>query len=113
MTEKFSFVHPFSVGIFGIPGSGKSHLLKYLMYNTRKLFNLVIVITGTKYNGFFDFVNKDFVHEYSDELINRILEITTKWKAQKKDFKTLVVFDDVLGTTINITISVTLLSLNT
>ena len=94
---KFAFKHPYSIGIFGIPESGKSHLLKFLMYQTKDLFDLVIVITGTKHNHFFDFINNSFVHEYSDALIDRIIDKTTEWMSQKKKINTLVVFDDILG----------------
>ena len=95
--NKIKFTHPFSAGIFGFPGSGKSHLLKYLMFLTKAMFDIVIVITGTKHNDFFNFVNKDFVHEYSNNIIETIIRKTTQWKEQKKNIKMLVVFDDILG----------------
>ena len=79
----------------GMPNSGKSHLMKYLVYkwSSEGLIDYVHAICPTKFNGGFNYIPDAYIHpSYSEELIKKIL------KQQEIEKKRLVlILDDCLG----------------
>lgn len=91
---------PYIVAVYGIPKSGKSHLIKYLVYQSyiKDQFDFYLVVTGTKFNGSYqEFINKKFVHNYSEKIIKKLLKKSAQWKENEVDVRTLLILDDVLG----------------
>lgn len=86
------------VGIVGGRGSGKSLLVRDLMYTFRKL-PLVVVMSGTEEgNGFYGkFVPGIFVYsEFRKDVLENLLQQQRKIKEQKRNRNVLVVLDDLL-----------------
>lgn len=91
---------PYITCIFGIPKSGKSHLIKYLVYQSKlkNQFDLYLVITGTKFNGDYQqFINPKYVHDYSEEILEKLIDKCSKWKESGDEVRVLLILDDVLG----------------
>jgi hypothetical protein len=86
--------YPSNTQIFGAPGSGKTHLIKYLVYERykRKSFKRIYVIVSTAFTHEYDWVEEDYIVDNNyDEAIDFILE-------QQKDMvPCLVIFDDITG----------------
>lgn len=61
------------------PKSGKTHLVKYILYNWvyNDLIDFAVVFTNTKFNGDYDFIEDGFVYGAltNDELERRIKKI--------------------------------------
>jgi hypothetical protein len=79
----------------GVPNSGKSYLMKYLVYMlaTKRELDFVIVFSPSKFNGCWDCIDQEYVFSmYDEETLMRLLEIQ---QTEKK--KTLVIFDDCIG----------------
>lgn len=90
------FSEPCIIACYGRPGSGKSHLAKYIigkMYADKKL-DFIYCITGTPYNNFYqEFIDESFITTYSDAKLLRLLNFCKKYKENKK----VLVLDDVMG----------------
>ena len=79
---------PFVATIVGKPGSGKSHLLKYILYNQQCLdfyerFEIILVFCKTKFNHSYDWVPDEWVHSgYSARAIKNIMRIQASIREQ-------------------------------
>ena len=84
--------------ICGLQGGGKSHLIKYIMYQNRDKFDCGIVFTNTGFvDGNFDYVDKKFVHlEYSAAVLKNLKDIFKKRIEAKRPLCGYVIFDDCL-----------------
>lgn len=103
-------LEPVVMCFIGEPRSGKSTLIKSLMryYATQNYFKFGLVITGSKWNGDFDFIKNDSAvwDGYDEERLKKYFE---KLKARaevlhkkgKKLPKSFVILDDLLGTIAN------------
>ena len=65
-------------------GSGKSHLIRYIMYMNRKKFDYGIVFTNTLFeDDSFDYVNKKYVHpEYDPNALTSLMKIQSNLIAE-------------------------------
>ena len=55
---------------FGKRGTGKTFALRYLIYHIRRHYPRVLVMTNTKFNGFWqDYVHNDYIHEGFDPFV--------------------------------------------
>jgi len=100
-------LEPVVIAFIGEPRSGKSTLIKSLMhyYAKAKYFEFGLVITGSKWNGDFDFIknkhavwdgyNEDRFKAYVDMLQKRAEVLKESGKKLPKSF---VIMDDLLGT---------------
>ena len=83
--------------------SGKTYLLKYMIQfysRHKKIFNFGLVLTGSKYNHEYDFLPKNAVHEYDEELLNSYINSLKKKKDEAGGGKlpaSFLVLDDCLG----------------
>lgn len=105
------FQYPSIFIISGVCGSGKSHLLKYLLYSRtidstlskKDKFQQILVFTGTKYNGFFDFLPSKYVMQgYSESKLKKyhdyLMKKAEQCKKQGKEMpQNAIVFDDIAG----------------
>ena len=85
--------------ICGLQGGGKSHLIRFMMYENRAKFDCGIVFTNTAFkDGNFDYVDRRFVHrEYSEEVLKNLKGIFSKQIESGKKPRGFVVFDDCLS----------------
>ena len=86
--------HPSNTQIFGAPGSGKSHLIKYLVYERfkRKTFKRIYVFAATAFTHEYDWVEEDYIISSNfDKAVDYILDL------QKDNVPCLVIFDDITG----------------
>lgn len=78
------------------PKSGKSTLIRELIYNNKDLFQYGLVFTSTgKFNGDYDFIPKRFVHSsFNENILKHFLNIQIQTKRKNRAF---LIFDDFLG----------------
>lgn len=86
----------------GKPESGKSHLVKSMIYDYQKAgyFKFIIAYVRTKFNHDYDYLPDQYVYESFDE--DRLMKHIDKMREwRKKNNKplppNLVIFDDLLG----------------
>ena len=87
---------PFVLFSIGSPGSGKTWLTRYIVYETlcRRKFNHIIVVSSTGDLGSnYNYVDPDYLHtEYSEDLLTKII------RTQKKEgVPALLILDDEVG----------------
>lgn len=86
--------------VFALQGGGKSHLLRYLMYMTRKHYDFGIVFSNTGFitTNFEYIADRSFIHlKYSDEVLCELMRIMRERKEAGKPVKTFVIFDDCIA----------------
>jgi hypothetical protein len=96
---------PFNMGIYGMPRSGKTHLIKYIVTKFHKSFDSIIVMTGStkgQYNFLYDLPVKEItiLNIYKlDEKISLILKNQEKYKNKEDKIihPILIIFDDIQG----------------
>lgn len=97
MTE-FCFKLPFTLIINGKAGSGKSHLLKYIMRETSKAeisFDYGIVFSNTAWEGSFNYVPEQFVYEdYNEEVIEKLIKLQEDNLKKKINKQAFIILDD-------------------
>lgn len=78
------------------PKSGKTTLIRQLIYNNQQRFDYGLVFTSTgKFNGDYDFIPKMFVHStFNENILKHFLNIQIQCKRKKRAF---LIFDDFLG----------------
>jgi hypothetical protein len=84
--------------INGLQGFGKSHLIKYILYNSRNEFSYGIVFTNTSFAvDSFKYVPKKFVHpEYDENVLVKFMDLQANLATQGIKKKAFLVFDDCL-----------------
>lgn len=82
------------------PKSGKSHLIKYMIYNAtqeNKYFDYVVVFTMTPED--YTYVDGKYVHtNFTEDKLKKIMRLQKRFKEQGRNINALLVFDDVIGT---------------
>ena len=95
--------HPFSLSILGTTGSGKTHLLSYMLNNTqmyKNYFDKVIVFGRTIHaDGTYKFIKKDEVvsnnmSDRLDELVEQLDKESKEMQFNERD-NLLVIFEDI------------------
>jgi hypothetical protein len=93
---------PFSSIVVSKRNSGKSFLVRDLVYNLSKLkkINQLIVMSNTSglaLNKDYDFVDKRFLTTFSQQKIEKLMKIQSKAVKQGKIREVCLVLDDVIG----------------
>lgn len=75
-------------------GGGKSHLIRYIMYQNRKRFDYGVVFSNTLFeDDSFDYIDDKYVHpEYNPDVVTKLMEIQSKNQAKNA----FCVFDDCI-----------------
>lgn len=84
--------HPSCITLTGANGSGKSHLIKYIIKSMD--FEVIIIFTNTSFTGAYDYQNNIIclnTIDY-DVKLKKIMNIQ-----KKKSVKLLTIYDDVAG----------------
>lgn len=78
--------------------SGKSHLIRYLMYQNRHRFDYGIVFTNTYFeDDSFNYISKKYVHpEYDPEMLSNLMAIQKKLIKKGVIKEAFVIFDDCI-----------------
>lgn len=93
---------PAFIQIFGSCGSGKTHLLKYLVSHMAKSgqFDHCILFSNTAgwANGDYDYIPEEYQFSmYDDDVLLEYMKIQKQAISSGSKSKGLVIFDDVLG----------------
>jgi hypothetical protein len=91
--------------LYGMRRTGKSFMMRHILYLKRDKFPFIIVFTKTKMNGFWQkIVPEEFIHEgYQPSVLQRTLDHQRKILSQSPDikekinFRILFIFDDVIS----------------
>lgn len=96
--SNFDIDIPSLILIFGGMRLGKSHLIRYLMYNLRKKFDYGIVFCNTCFeDSSFDYVPTELVYpEYSSEALENLMKIQANLVEKGVKKNAYVIFDDAL-----------------
>jgi hypothetical protein len=100
-TENVSLKWPHLACFVAKRNSGKSHLMKYLLYNEarRQSFKTVFVISPTSFNGEWDILvgKKNVSNIYSPTWLENLLTAQSKLVKKKKPNEMLLILDDCVG----------------
>jgi Cdc6-like AAA superfamily ATPase len=95
---------PFNIGIYGKPKSGKSYLIEYITSSICDKFGMIIVISGTMFNGKYDYVKKLCKKVYLTTPVNiseKLDKIMKKQRELIENYGTssdiLIIMDDIQG----------------
>lgn len=77
--------------------SGKTHLMTYMLYKFSPLFQNIIIINPTAFNGFYKRYTNNIVGVYQDELIEKLLEKQVVLTKKGVKNHVLLLFDDCLS----------------
>ncbi len=96
-------IHPFNIGIYGKPRSGKTTLIKHLIISNLLQFDYIVVISGTKFSKNFHFL-KELGIRYTmldtiklNDKLKILLDNQEKTVLKEKEHNMLIIFDDVMG----------------
>lgn len=85
--------------ICGLQGGGKSHLIRYIMSESRDKFDVGLVFTNTGFqDGNFDYIaDRGFIHaEYDERVLTQFKAIFAKRIQEGKPLRGFVIFDDCM-----------------
>jgi len=80
-------------------GSGKSHLIRYMMYQCRKRFDYGICFSNTFFeDDSFDYIKKKYIHpEYNPDVLSALMKIQSNLIEEGKAVKeAFCIFDDCI-----------------
>jgi hypothetical protein len=90
----------FTLVVYGSPGSGKSHLLRYLIYSAaiKKEFDHCLLFSATKGTSDYDYLDNKYKHEAIDtSVIEKYINLCQKHNEKKIKTRGLLIFDDICG----------------
>ena len=97
---KLQLKHPAIYCLYGKPASGKSNLIRYIIahYQKKRLCDFVFVMSGSAFNQYYQsFLPDNQVKNYSDDVLERLLNLCAKKKENGQRFRVLLVLDDCIG----------------
>lgn len=86
--------------IFGIPKSGKSNLIKNIVYNAAKskYIDHCVLFSATKDKEDYDYIDDKYKYSALNmEVLQKYVEICKENNKREIVFKSLIILDDVLG----------------
>lgn len=91
--------HPSVNILVGKPESGKSNLIKYLVYECMLQFpiDLVFVFTKTSYNHGYDFLDDRRIYKFFDlDSLSKIIKFIENYQSKGNKINTILIFDDCI-----------------
>jgi hypothetical protein len=93
---------PSVIILAGKPQSGKSYLIKYFMYEHRKVFDYGIVLTKTKFNDGYNYIPSNYIHpDYDDTKIKSLMKIQADLHHKGVKKNAFIILDDCLTSETN------------
>lgn len=78
-------------------GSGKSHLIRYLIHKNRKDIDYCIVFCNTSFDASYDYIPKEYVHPmYDEQVLDNLMNIQSKLVKKGIKKNAWLIFDDCL-----------------
>lgn len=100
MTTLFS-KFPSIIMIAAPPASGKTHLIKYILYDlfVKKKLSYGIVFCPTSFNQSYDFLESKYVHsQYNENVLTHLINIQiAQIEKNGKALPSFVIWDDCIG----------------
>ena len=92
---------PYMTILNAAKASGKSILVKYLLYIYSKDFSYITIISPTALTGFYaEFIPQTFIHDkYDDSIIDAVIKKQEGFRKAGKNIQTCIVLDDILADT--------------
>ena len=97
---KLDWKNFFTLVIYGKPGMGKSHLLKYLIYTAgiKKEFDHCLLFSSTKGTTDYNFIDDKYKYDAFDNVvIEKYIEMCQKKNEKIIKTRGLLIFDDICG----------------
>lgn len=97
---KISWDKFFTMCIFGLPGSGKTNLLRYLVFSgaKNKQFDHCLLFSATKDTDDYDFLDPKYKYDaYDESVIEKYMDICQKTNEKEIKTRGLIIFDDICG----------------
>ncbi len=89
---------PFSAIINGKSGSGKSHVLRYIMREISKSdkpFDYGVVMSNTAWEGSFDYIPKKYIYEdFNEDVIKNLIKLQKNNLEKKIQKQAFIILDD-------------------
>jgi hypothetical protein len=77
--------------------SGKSHLMTYMIYKFSSLYDNVIIVNPTAFNGHYKKYTSNVIESFDEVLIQKLLKRQTELTRKKVKNHVLIVCDDCLS----------------
>jgi hypothetical protein len=77
--------------------SGKTHMITYLMYSFHALYQNVVIINPTAFNGFYKQYTNNIVENFDDKLIEQLMRRQKELTRLGKRNHVLLILDDCLS----------------
>jgi len=90
----------FTLVIYGLPGSGKTTCLRYLIYTAaiNKEFDHCLLFSSTKGTKDYDFLDIKFKYDAVDtQVIDKYINLCQKQNEKRIKSRGLIIFDDICG----------------
>jgi nucleoside-triphosphatase THEP1 len=97
---KIDFKNFFTMCIFGLPGSGKTTLMRYLIYNAsiKNEFDHCLLFSSTKGTKDYDFLDEKYKFDaMNNEVIEKYINLCQKKNEKSIKTRGLIIFDDICG----------------
>lgn len=90
----------FTMVIYGVPGSGKTQLLRSIIYSACQKgdFDNCLLFSSTKDSSDYDFLEPEYKFEsYQNEVIDKYIQLMKKTNTTEIITRGLIIFDDCVG----------------
>ena len=77
--------------------SGKTHLITYLMYSFHKLYQNIIIINPTAFNGFYRKYTNNIIENFNDDVIEKLMKRQKALTRKGVRNHVLLILDDCLS----------------
>lgn len=97
---KLDWKNFFSLLIFGCPGSGKTHLLRSIIYtaSVKQEFDHCLLFSATKNSPDYDFLDESYKYDAFDiNAIEKYINFCKMHNEKKIKTRGLLIFDDIAG----------------
>lgn len=82
--------------ILGKPASGKTFLIRDLVFRMKSFIDVVICFSGSTYDGGFDYLDQRYVHSGLDEnTLKKMMSVMKTFRDRNINRRFLLIFDDL------------------
>jgi hypothetical protein len=77
--------------------SGKTHMMTHLLYQMKHLFDYILIINPTSFNGHWTGISNNVLPEFDEEIITTIMDKQAALIKKGKTNKALIILDDCMS----------------